>query len=178
RAHECLLGRVQLPDRSHFSTCDRVPTPGHRRGRRQPNDMFVTAVTVESVLPAEDGNSRRPADGSCETEEVAMPDVAFGAHSRAYRLYDVELPYHIPGLGVGFAISRFKQIGIWDKLPHPIRVRAKAAKGSWSGFKITQKDLDSIPDDAWETIAAKLGIGWRYASASSGCGRDAVAAHG
>ena len=107
-----------------------------------------------------------------------MAQVAFGAHSRAYRLYDVELPYRVPGFGVGVAISKFKQIGVWDKFPHALKDKAKAAKGSWTGLKITQKDLDSIPDDAWETIAAELGVGWRYATASSGCGRAPAAAHG
>jgi hypothetical protein len=107
-----------------------------------------------------------------------MPRGAFGAHSRAYRLYDVELPYHVPGLGVGIAISKFKQIGVWDKFPPFLKDKAKAAKGSWSGLKITQKDLDSIPDDAWERIAAELRVGWRYATAPSGCGRDSAAAHG
>jgi hypothetical protein len=35
----------------------------------------------------------------------------------AYRLYDVELPYRVPCFGVGIAISKFKQIGVWRKLP-------------------------------------------------------------
>ena len=107
-----------------------------------------------------------------------MPRGAFGAHSGAYRLYDVELPYHVPGLGVGIAISKFKQIGVWDKFPPFLRDKAKAAKGSWSGLKITQKDLDSIPDDAWERIAVELRVRWRYATAPSGYGRDPAPAHG
>jgi hypothetical protein len=84
----------------------------------------------------------------------------------AYRLYDVELPYRVPCFGVGIAISKFKQIGVWHKLPYALKEKAKDAKGSWSGLKITQKDLDSIPDDAWETIAVELGVGWRYATAA------------
>ena len=83
-----------------------------------------------------------------------------------YRLYDVELPYRVPCFGVGIAISKFKQIGVWHKLPQALKEKAKDAKGSWSGLKITQKDLDSIPDDAWETIAVELGVGWRYATAA------------
>jgi hypothetical protein len=113
-----------------------------------------------------------------QTEEGAMPHVVFGAHSRAYRLYDVKLPYRVPGFGVGVAITKFKQIGVWDKLPHALKDKAKEAKGSWTGLKITQKDLDSIPDDAWQTIAVELGVGWRYATASSGGGRELAAAHG
>jgi hypothetical protein len=92
--------------------------------------------------------------------------VAF-ADSRTHRLYDVELPYHISGFVVGIAINKFKQIGVWDKFPHALKDKAKAAKGSWGGLKITQKDLDTIPDDAWEKIAKSLGVKWRYATASS-----------
>ena len=107
-----------------------------------------------------------------------MSHVTFGADSRAYRFYDVELPYRVPGLGVGYAIAKFKQLGVWDKLPHGLKAKVKEAKGSWtSSLKITQKDLDSIPDDAWRTIAVELGVGWRYATASSGCGRELAAAH-
>jgi tellurite resistance-related uncharacterized protein len=92
-------------------------------------------------------------------KEGAMPHVH-------YRLYDVELPYRVPCFGVGIAISKFKQIGVWHKLPQALKEKTKDAKGSWSGLKITQKDLDSIPDDAWETIAVELGVGWRYATAA------------
>jgi hypothetical protein len=84
----------------------------------------------------------------------------------AYRLYDVELPYRVPCFGVGIAINKFKQIGVWHKLPYELKEKARDAKGSWSGLKITQKDLDSIADDAWETIAVELDIGWRYATAA------------
>src|SRR5262245_42065482 len=92
-------------------------------------------------------------------KEGAMPHVA-------YRLYDLALPYRIPFFGVGIAISKFKQIGVWHKLPHTLKEKAKEAKGTWSGLKITQRDLDSVPDDAWETIAVELGIRWKYATAA------------
>src|SRR5262249_7341164 len=95
-----------------------------------------------------------------QSKEGAMPHVA-------YRFYDLDLPYSVPCFGVGIAISKFKQIGVWPKLPHALKEKAKEAKGSWSGLKITQRDLDSIPDDAWETIAVELGVRWRYATAAS-----------
>lgn len=110
------------------------------------------------------------------TGQSAVSHVAF-ADSRTHRLYDVELPYHISGFVVGMAINKFKQIGVWDKFPHTLKDKAKAAKGSWSGLKITQKDLDSIPDDAWEKIAKALGVTWRYATACRR-DRDPVVAHG
>jgi hypothetical protein len=118
------------------------------------NYHLVTTVTAESLLPGDDATTEH------QLEESAMPHVA-------YRLYEVELPYRVPCFGVGIAISKFKQIGVWHKLPHDLKQKAKEAKGSWSGLKITQKDLDSIPDDAWETIAAELGVGWSYATAGN-----------
>jgi hypothetical protein len=96
----------------------------------------------------------------------------------AYRLYDVELPYRVPCFGVGIAISKFKQMGVWHKLPHALKTKANEAKASWSGLKITQKDLDSIPDDAWETIAVGLGVGWSYANAAIEHDLEPAAAHG
>ena len=99
--------------------------------------------------------------------------------SCAYRLYDIELPLRVPGVGVGIAISKFKQIGVWDKFPCALKDKAKEAKGTWIGsLKITQKDLDSIPDDAWKTIAVEFGVGWSYPAESIECGREPAAAYG
>jgi hypothetical protein len=109
-------------------------------------------------------------------QERAMPHVAFDTQSPAYRIYDLELPYRVPGFGVGFAISKFKQIGVWDRLPVALKDKAREARGSWSGLKLTQKDLDSVPDDAWRMIAAEFGVRWRYASASRIRARDFAAA--
>lgn len=107
-----------------------------------------------------------------------MSHVTFAVHSRAYRLYDIELPFHVPGFGVGIAISKFKQIGVWSKLPPALKDKAKAARGTWGGMKLTQKDLDSIPDDAWVTIATEFSVQWRYAARSVECGREPALAHG
>jgi hypothetical protein len=111
-------------------------------------------------------------NGVSPTQEVAMPHVAF-ADCLAYRLYDVELPYRVSGFLVGIGISKFKEIGVWDKFPQALKDKARAAKGSWAGLKISQKDLDSIPDDAWEKMAVVLGVKWRY---TTGCGRDQISA--
>ena len=101
-----------------------------------------------------------------------MPHDALNSQSRAYRVYDLDLPYRIPGFGVGLSISKFKQIGVWDRLPIALKDKAREARGSWSGLKLTQKDLDSVPDDAWRTIAAEFGVRWRYTSASRIRARD------
>ena len=97
------------------------------------------------------------------TGRGAVAQVAI-ADSEVYRFYDVDLPYHVSGFVVGIAISKFKQIGVWDKFPHALKHKAKAAKGSWSGLKITQTDLDSIPDEAWEEVAKAMGLKWKYAT--------------
>ena len=92
--------------------------------------------------------------------------------SRPYRRYDVKLPYHVSGFLVGIGIRKFKVAGVWDKFPPSLKDKARAARGSWAGLKITQRDLDSIPDDAWEKTAKVLGVKWRYATASSERRRD------
>jgi hypothetical protein len=100
-----------------------------------------------------------------------MAHDVFTDYTRAYRHYDLALPCWVPGFSVGFAISKLKQIGVWDKLPHALKDKAGAAKGSWTGMRVTQRDLDSIPDEAWKTIAAKAGVRWRYAPATTRCDR-------
>ena len=99
-----------------------------------------------------------------------MAYITSEAPGRAYRLYDLDLPYRVPGFSIGFAISNLKQIGVWESLPRGLRDKAQAAKASWSALKLTQKDLDSIPDDAWQTIARTLGVRWRYADGPAGAG--------
>ena len=66
-----------------------------------------------------------------------MSHVTSAANSR-YRVYDLDLPLHIPCFGVGFAISKFKKIGVWRKLPPALRAKARDARGTWSGMKLTQ----------------------------------------
>jgi hypothetical protein len=105
-----------------------------------------------------------------------MTHVTLAVHNR-HRIYDLDLPHRIPGIAVGFAISKFKQIGVWTKLPPALRAKAKDARGTWSGLKLTQKDLDSVPDEAWEIIAAALSVRWRYAAKPVQSAHDPVAAH-
>ena len=56
--------------------------------------------------------------------------------------------------------------------------QAKDARGTWSGLKLTQKDLDSVSDDVWEIIAAELSVRWRYAAKPVERGAEPVAALG
>jgi hypothetical protein len=95
------------------------------------------------------------------------------AYSR-YRVYDLDLPLRIPCFGVGFVISKFKQIGVWSKLPPALRAKAKDASGTWSGVKLTQTDLDSVSDDVWEIIAMELSVRWRYAAKPVESGAEPV----
>ena len=106
-----------------------------------------------------------------------MSHVTFAAHGH-YRVYDLDLPLRIPCLGVGFAISKFKQIGVWSKLPPGLRAKAKDARGTWSGLKLTQRDLDSVADEVWEIIAKELSVRWRYAAKPVESGAAPVAALG
>ena len=101
--------------------------------------------------------------------------VAPGFLSR-YRVYDLDLPLRIPGFGVGFAISKFKQIGVWSKLPPALRAKAKDARGTWSGMKLTQRI--SI---RFRTMSGKSSpriLRWRYAAKPVERGAEPVAALG
>jgi hypothetical protein len=104
-----------------------------------------------------------------------MSYVTLASHTR-YRIYDLDLPHRIPGIAVGFAISKFKQVGVWTKLPPALRAKAKDARGMWGCLKLTQKDLDSIPDEVWTAIAKELNVRWRYAAQPVECPHELVAA--
>jgi hypothetical protein len=79
---------------------------------------------------------------------------------RGKRVYHFGMPFHVPGIWMGIAVTKLKQLGVWDKLPDTLRQRAKVAKASWSGLAITERDLDAIPDHDWEEIAARLNLKW------------------
>ncbi len=85
-----------------------------------------------------------------------MSDNKFAAR----RIYSFELPIHIPFLGVGFVKQKFKQIGVWDKMPAQLKQKAKAA--GWGGLTITRKDLDSLPDNVWLPMAREFKLEWRH----------------
>jgi hypothetical protein len=106
-----------------------------------------------------------------------MSHMTFAAHSR-YRVYNLDLPLRIRGFGVGFMISKFKQIGVWSKLPPALRAKAKDARGTWSGLELTQRDLDSLSDDVWEIIATEFSVRWRSAAKAVESGAEPVAALG
>jgi hypothetical protein len=85
------------------------------------------------------------------------------------RIYSFDLPVHIPFLAIGLVKKKFKQIGVWDSMPAHIKQKTKAA--GWGGLTITKKDLDSLPDDVWLTMARELRLEWRQpepAAAPSG----------
>jgi hypothetical protein len=89
-----------------------------------------------------------------------MTDVAILPPNPSKRVYHFDVPFHIPGLWIGAAIAKYKQLGIWERLPEYVRRKARAAKGTWSGLRITRKDLDAIPDHDWEIIARRLKLKW------------------
>jgi hypothetical protein len=96
----------------------------------------------------------------------AMSDTTFESGHSACRSYAFELPYRIPIYGVGFAVSKLKQIEVWEQLPRALRVKIKSAKESWSSLKITKSDLDAIPDEVWHVIATEFDLEWTSAKAA------------
>ena len=59
-----------------------------------------------------------------------MSQVTFTAHTR-YRLYDLDLPHRVPGIAVGFAISKFKQIGVWSKRLGALGAASRSPRRIW-----------------------------------------------
>jgi hypothetical protein len=98
--------------------------------------------------------------------EEAMSDTTFAPRPVACRSYAFELPYRIPVLGVGFAISKLKEIGVWEQLPRSLRVKIKSARESWSSLKVTKSDLDTIPDEVWHVIAVEFELEWTVSEAA------------
>jgi hypothetical protein len=85
-----------------------------------------------------------------------MSDVAFNSSSSASRTYNFRLPVHVPCFGIGMVIAKLKRIGVWEELPPALRQKTRSAGSDWSGLRITQADLDSIPDDTWNVVASAL----------------------
>ena len=94
-----------------------------------------------------------------------MSDTATAIGS-AGRIYSFDVPVKVPFFAIGLAISKFKQIGVWENMPAPIKKKTKKARASWSGVTITKQDLDSLPDDIWLTMAREFRLEWRPAEAA------------
>ncbi len=107
-----------------------------------------------------------------------MTDVTFAPGTRTNRVYGFGLPLCFPGFGVGIAIRQMKNLGVWDEIPTALKRKIKMAKGTWTGLRTTKADLDSIPDHAWERIAAHLGLKWKYATDPTRRPRSDTAAQG
>ena len=75
-------------------------------------------------------------------------------------------------------VRKFKKIGVWRKLPPALRAKARDARGTWSGMKLTQRDLDSVSDDVWEIVATEWSVHWTYAATPVESRAEPVAALG
>lgn len=76
------------------------------------------------------------------------------------RIYNFELPYEIPSLYVHFGLQRFKNEGLFDRMPLHLRTKIETAAAAWEPFVITKETCDSIDDDIWKKIAAELNLDW------------------
>lgn len=76
------------------------------------------------------------------------------------RTYDFALPHTIPGMYVSIGIGQLQSAGHWDELPGALRTKLQDGSGLFSSVVITKDDCDSIPDDLWKDIAAKLNLAW------------------
>jgi hypothetical protein len=135
-----------------------------KRGRIRPSVMTVTAGAARGGDGRGVGAGVDAAPQSWRT--TPMSDIALAPSSSTGRIYGFDLPVKVPFLAIGLVVSKFKQIGVWDKMPAPIKQKTKKAKASWSGVTITKTDLDSLPEEVWLTMARELRLEWRYADAA------------
>jgi hypothetical protein len=77
------------------------------------------------------------------------------------RQYELELPYTIPSMFVGMAVTKFKQHEGWNNLPFALIQKINKAEDGWTDLILTQEDLDSIPTKLWASIASELNINWK-----------------
>lgn len=72
------------------------------------------------------------------------------------RQYKFNLPYIIDVMHVEFGIGQLKSEGIFQRLPVALQQRVEAAAASWQSVAITKEDCDSIDDETWSLLEAKL----------------------
>lgn len=65
----------------------------------------------------------------------------------------IDLPYTIPNWKLGFALTEIRPY--WDRLPAAFLTKFNAAYAS-GPLVITKDDLDSLSDDMWQILLAKL----------------------
>ena len=65
----------------------------------------------------------------------------------------IQLPYSIPNWKLGFALEEIRPY--WNRLPTSFLNKFNAAYKS-GPLVITKEDLDSLSDDMWQVLLAKL----------------------
>ena len=65
----------------------------------------------------------------------------------------IRLPYTIPNWKLGFALTEIRPY--WEKLPTPFLTKFNNAYNN-GDLVITEDDLDSVSDEMWQVLLAKL----------------------
>lgn len=76
------------------------------------------------------------------------------------RTYDFDVPYTINGFVLSMGWNQIAVDPMFHRLPMPVQHKIAHAHLLDQGVTLTQEDLDSIPDDVWAHIAAKLGLSY------------------
>jgi hypothetical protein len=154
--------RPHLPSRDRGFGPDRAAPTENATDRKHKFVMRVTAALHQRCKDPRQGFAKQQSR-RCAMTDITLPcsfDGTLSQRSKGRRIYHFKMPFHLPGIAIGWAIARLKQLGVWEKLPQAMRKKAKSAKASWSHLAITEKDLDSIPDEDWKVIAARLDLKW------------------
>lgn len=66
------------------------------------------------------------------------------------RRYDFTLPVRVPFMYIGFLKEKIEESGL--EWPPRLIEKIDRAEDAWSGFDVTQEDLDSMSDECWAFV--------------------------
>jgi hypothetical protein len=74
------------------------------------------------------------------------------------RIYDFSLPYDVGHLGMGILRSRLMGNPNYNQIPQEVRYKIEHSGST----KITEEDLNALPDHVWEEIARNANLAWHF----------------
>jgi hypothetical protein len=69
----------------------------------------------------------------------------------------LQLPYTLPAWKVSIAVRMIVDANMWKRLSYELATKINDAVTGRHDLVVTQADLDSLPDDAWEYLKSKIG---------------------
>ena len=77
------------------------------------------------------------------------------------RIYYFDVPINVPGWKIGLGREQIENYPGYSDAPEDLRQRIAETTFS-STLEITEDDLNRLPDELWERMAADLQLDWAY----------------